>query len=218
MKQGPCPFKNIGKVYQPLLLITAMRPEAEALLKSCAAALIKQSGKLRLYRFPPQNVYLLQTGMGPLPEEFAGQLLRGLRPGSIINFGICGALDSRLKPLDAYLIKSVRSPESPFIPVKYPFSFPEKGCFKNAALLTVPEPVVSRAKRQALWQTYNCPLVDMEAFQILKWGKKQEIPVFIIKIVSDLADEKAVEQVKNSIPLLQSALRQAVISLVEHLV
>lgn len=195
---------------KPLLFITALRPESRVLLNGSDFTEEIRNSRLRLFKHYREPVFLLETGVGiPDGPEKMDHLLRQIRPGLIINYGICGALYPIIKLYDAYFITAVSSPENDPISIAAGIRNLLSPVFKHFSdgwLVTVKQPILNVRDRERLAEQSGCPLVDMEAYPIARLARKLSIPLLILKVVSDAADEKAVEQVQQNVLVWQEVL------------
>lgn len=132
--------------------------------------------------------------------------IREIAPKLIVNFGICGALDSTLPIGAPRRIEQVCCLENEQLKIKPPKII---DAFEPAHLLTVDEPVLKASRRDELFASTGCQLVDMEAFHIAGLCQEQNLPLLIVKITSDLADENSLDAINANQANLRRALTMA---------
>lgn len=73
-------------------------------------------------------------------------------------------------------------------------------------LLTGDQAIVSREKRQWLWQTFRADCVDMESAAVAEVCRLNDVPFVIVRAISDSADEDGIAQFREN---LAGAAREA---------
>ena len=209
-------LKRISAKYLPLLLVTALPFESKVVLQKNRAEQIFRRQKTRLFRFSGTEIYLLETGMGNrLKDDHLLRQIQKVQPALFINYGICGSLDSRLEIKSVFRIDRVCSKSEQPISLHLPPGFDsvfEPAKIPAAHLLTVEQPVLQEAQRENLFRKSGCPLVDMEGYFLAKLAEKLSRPLIMIKLVSDSADEQAVETVRKNKQSYQKILRKTLLA------
>lgn len=205
-------FAPILPDFLPLLLVTALPFESEVVLRNTAYYQIFHRGKTRLLGLAGRKIYLLETGMGNRLEnkEIIRQII-GVQPALLINYGICGSLDPGLKIKSVFRIERVCCESGQTVQLSFPrvFSAPsDTAYFPIASLLTVEEPVLHESRRSQLFRNSGYPLVDMEGYFIAKLAESYSLPLVMIKVISDFANEKTVETVRRNKSAYQKVLRE----------
>lgn len=187
-----------------LLFITAMRFESKVILKKHGGSLIQQETNLKLYQLWDSG-FLFETGIGVKADKVAvARLLHETTPSLAINFGICGALNPKIKLGDCFLIDRI------CIPGEQPISISSNlKNFPSASLTTTTHAILNSRERDMLFRKTSCDLVDMEAATIYQLCNQQNIPMQIIKVVSDYSDAETMEKIKSSRHLLKNNLERA---------
>ena len=152
-------------------------------------------GKGSLY--PSPGIHLLRTGIGRQSLEVTVlQYLQAYTPTRILNIGLAGALTDSLGTGELIAVSAVGG-ENAAVEYELPI-FPGAEHVKTGKVITVGRPVLSRRRKVTLYQKYGKELVDMELFHLAAIAREKAIPVYSIKIVSDQADENAVQEfIKN---------------------
>lgn len=145
------------------------------------------------------------------------ELIAEIRPARLINYGFCGALQADIPRFTTYLIHEIRMPKRATIslPVEQLPEIPN--IFPSATLLTVAEPVLEQQVRETLFRQTDSPVVDMEAYHIAEGVLSLGISPIILKMVSDMADESAVADVKRDKFILLEKLRERLSQLISIL-
>ena len=66
------------------------------------------------------------------------------------------------------------------------------------SVLTGDQPVLKLAHKHELWQTFNGDCVEMEGAAVAQVCSMNEVPFVLIRVISDLADESALQDVVHS--------------------
>lgn len=153
-------------------------------------------------RLGEHEVTFLICGAGPDKArqslERCGSLQQAER---IFHLGVCGALHpglSRYKTLIAETVAATYKPESGPIRLSdldeelltclEPGQVPVKG-----KILTHPRPVFSSHLRDTLHRQFGADCVDMEAWEVASYCRQRDIPLTVVKAVSDFADSKSTD-------------------------
>lgn len=200
----PQTIKNHGFIQAKLLrihtvdlIVFAHRAEAKSFLdhERCQAV----DGLQNLYKSHRLNeapdFYLFICGEGHYNalnglSYVLGKL--GPQVKRIVNFGVCGALDSALSVGKLYPIRTIYSeallsdaPSSH----QHEVNFKSFTCHQEGLdLITANKRVLSRDYKTYLG--HFAPLVDREAWAIAFAAKQANLPLSIYKLVSDKADQK----------------------------
>lgn len=205
-----------------ILLITAITPEANALLTGFSMKKIS-TGSFLLYESEQENLRLLVTGPGKLSAAMA--VTEYLTRFSVseedifCNLGICGG--SADAPIgEGFLCASVTeaTTDKTVYPELYSHPFPE------ARLITSDVPVT--ALPDDCKQDTTLPLLyDMEAYGVAVALFRQVLPsrCFFYKVVSDVCDgnfpspESVTSLIKDKLTLLLSFLKETEQHLKKHI-
>ncbi|EKD28665.1 MAG: hypothetical protein ACD_79C00249G0002 [uncultured bacterium] len=143
----------------------------------------------------------LITGYGKLNSAIS--LMKKLQDNQydrIINIGICGAVKKDIPVFSIFEVSKVIEGDA-YSPKKNNFinlNSVYPGKFKSAVLVTGDQPVLTEEHRNQVI-SLGGEVVDMECFALAKVAKSFNIPFFAFKIVSDHANEKTLEFVRNNV-------------------
>jgi nucleoside phosphorylase len=210
---------KIRKKYLPLLFIAATRSECQVILDKENQPLIKNEYGLTIFQLAEQ-VLLLKTGIGfKINEKNFNKYLDNLKPALAINFGICGALKDEIKIFDNYLIDKVYKLNATELDLRTQFHkrIINSDKMNLGSLLTVNQPVLNVIKRQELSQRTGYQLLDMEGYKVAQVMVGHHIPLWIIKQVTDFADEDTVDWIGTNKPKWQKILKKGIWDLIEML-
>ncbi len=202
---------TIAEKYLPILFITALPFESKIILNHHNTNF--KPKKLTTYQLE-ESIYLIEVPVGfksdlSILNRHILQIRLGeekLSPKLLINFGICGALDSTIPIGLPFHIKKVYHFNKKLLEVNLPEIV---NLFQPASLLTVDEPVLEAKRRNDIYSRTGCQLVDMEAFNIARFCREQNLPLCIVKVSSDLADEDSLKVIKANRSKLKKALANA---------
>ena len=102
---------------------------------------------------------------------------------TVINIGIAGALSTKFEIGDWRGISKVNNLNCNIVEE-----------LKTATLISVNEPVLTEAEAKKL----DADLVDMEGLNVLKFARENELKCYILKMVSDFANENSSTDYKKS--------------------
>lgn len=205
-----------------IALILATLDEARPLL-----ALLKAAKRLDepfpTYEYPAQGTraggLIVISGMGPESAARATDyaiLNRG--SGIIINPGICGALTESLKPGDLCLTTAVwdgnailHSGNASSLNLSNSSAWQH---FTNARLASLKDPVFGGEPRKRL--AAHADIVDMEGYAVAQAARRQGVPCYLLKGVSDLANDSGRDELLRNLTRVSESLAQEVVRGLEH--
>lgn len=153
-----------------------------------------------LERGVPKGVVPLISGMGMAAAHAATEELI-VKHGctSVINAGVCGALDDGLERGSVHRVSSVH--------VDGASSSVVVGR-NGLRLVTVEEPVFQSDRKKELAE--QADLVDMEGYAVACVCETHNIPCTLIKGITDFGDEEGKADIKKNIDLVSKAVAEAV--------
>jgi nucleoside phosphorylase len=196
----------------PIVFVTALKKESDVLKRLITCKIVRNLSDLQNLSQEQGNIYLLETGIGA--KNFGENLdpvIRAIQPDLIINYGICGILNTDKGILQNYLIDKICFTQGQLIKI------PQHQLWKDLeksqgffieSLLTSDQPVLSISKRTQLLETWGCVLVDMEAYHIAQTAISLNIPLIVTKCTTDFADENTSKTVTSSVNQWQKILRE----------
>ncbi|HEY1407262.1 MAG TPA: hypothetical protein VF857_11680, partial [Spirochaetota bacterium] len=178
----------------PILIICALKVEAAGIVH----ALKLSSHKIcNVPVFLSDRIYCAIPGIGSASiRKKVPSLIECIQPRTILNVGSAGALNQSITKGMMYEITRVIQIDqnaSPSEPIEIEAGTP----FPTASLATSRKPVVKDDERQSLG--IHADLVDMEGYAIAGIARARNIPVHIIKIVSDVATENDENAIRHAI-------------------
>ena len=199
-----------------IALLVATLNEAQPLLD-----LLKAEQQLNqpfpAYGYPGGLIVI--SGMGPeSAAKAADYAIRNCGAKKVINFGICGALAGSLKPGDLCRVMTtiegdaiLQSGNAPFFPLLTHEAWKH---FAPARLASVTKPVFGGAPRQRL--AAHADIVDMEGHAVAQAARRQGVPCYLLKGVSDLADESGRDHLIQNLTRVSEVLAQEVVKGLER--
>ena len=195
-----------------LLLISAFRQESSIILEDYSYSHIKVLQKYHLFQLRNHPISLLELGkISSLDQDNLETVIRQINPVFIINFGICGGLTDRVMFHQNYLITHLKHHDAAEIILSLPSDLLKidlTTIFQTARLFSAEVPVLDKSKRHSIWKSSGCELVDLEGYLIAHIAQKLDIPLIMLKQVSDFADHHAKQMIKNSVRTWQNALKE----------
>lgn len=187
-----------------IVCISAFRMEAAWLLSRLIDTRKSKIDQVRTWtgRLGEHEVSFLICGAGP---DKARQSLErcGLlqEAGHIFNLGVCGALHTglpRYRTLIGETVAATYEPDSAPIRLNDPDDrllagiesgqVPVKG-----KILTHPRPVFSSRLRDTFHRRFGADVVEMETWEVASYCRQRDIPLTVVKAVSDLADSDSTD-------------------------
>ena len=153
---------------------------------------------------------MIETGIGPkinIPD--LKNSIKIILPRLIINYGICGALDSSIKQYNSNFINGLYYLKDDNLLKSLPSDYLSEKMlkeFSSVSLITVDEPVNNKKMKDFYFNKTKCQLVDMEAFHLNKIAYSKSIPIIFLKLVADMADNRTQIDVKKNIKTWQTHL------------
>ena len=144
-----------------------------------------------------EKLHLLRTGVGMQnAREVFSEYLKKYDPDKIINLGTAGTLNQKFSVGMIVEAGCIQNEQSEKI---YPMRMQlEEQLFENVYLLTVKDAVLNQQRKERLFIQFNSDIVDMEAFVLASVALQHRINFYCIKIISDQADENAINQFKDN--------------------
>jgi hypothetical protein len=196
LPNNPSNLPNISKI----LILVPQGAEYQAVVKN-----FNQNPSFLVYAIPIG----CETG-----RRFLANLINPQQFTQVIVMGLCGSLNPDLKVGDIVIYRECQypTPTNPkqTLPCTYIFNdnfFQLKKKTLSVNALTSDRLIHLAITKQNLYQTTNCDVVDMEGYVILEFFSKLNIPVGMIRVVSDASDrnlpnlEKAIDTKGNLQPL-----------------
>lgn len=173
-------------VQENTLLVFALKAEMRYVLQQVNVKKSLSLTKKRiLYHVQWQNrsFFLLQTGIGPGSVRKAlSSLPADVRISHIVNAGTCGSLRDDISLGDVVTPenvisewdKTIRNPQNS-----------SAGTMSVKTCITVGYSQNTDDFRKKMIKKYKADIVDMEAWEVLRWAEEHTIPACVIKCVSD---------------------------------
>ena len=194
----------MNEKYNPTLIITALPFESRTILTHHKINI--KLKKLTTYQLD-KSIYLIEVPIGfKFDLSILTREVEKIAPKLIINFGICGALNSKIPIGSSFYIERVCHLDNELSEIQLPTV---ENTFHSASLLTVDEPVLTAKRRNELYSQIGCKLVDMEAFYVARFCEARQFPLLAIKIASDFADENTLNVIKANRSVLRQSLTNA---------
>lgn len=115
----------------------------------------------------------------------ADLLISGHRPRWIVSAGFAGATNPALARNDLVLPDEVIDLEGARRPIEPPVEVFQNVPHKQGRLLTLDQPVLRSAEKEAIWQTQQADLVDMETSAVAALCQEKLVRFLAIRVISD---------------------------------
>jgi 4-hydroxybenzoate polyprenyltransferase len=156
-----------------------------------------------LDRGEPEGAVTVISGMGMEAARAAAEkLIREHGCTSVINAGVCGALNNRLERGGVYRVSMV-STEKLKAAVNVGIGVGLK------KLVTVDEPVFQAERRRELAKQGD--LVDMEGYAVARVCEEHGVPCILIKGVTDFGDHNGKEDIREHIQPVSETVAEAIL-------
>lgn len=157
----------------PNLILTPTHFEGGGLLKFIGPWRWESQGRkrARLTEFEGAAWVWAVGGMGPSCGKVAAQLLEAQRFGRVVLAGFAGSLQ----------------PQLPYGEILVSRHFPD------ARVLSVSRPLSNPAEKRAAGQSTGAQLVEMELDSVLRATRAAQVPLVMVRAISDGCDERLPE-------------------------
>jgi len=185
-----------------MLISFALKPELKDLFSRINIREMVRFTKSRyLYIAEHRGIvfYLLRTGVGPgAVSQGLNSLPSSLSISRIMNVGTCGLLNDDREPGVLLMPDEIVSTWHSNV------FFPDSSGIALSRVqrcVSVGKSENSEEFRENLIRKYHAQIVDMESWSILAWAYERNIPVTVVKAVSDFAGENTGFDVQNNMKL-----------------
>jgi adenosylhomocysteine nucleosidase len=139
------------------------------------------------------TVVVIRSGAGRDRAAHATQaLLAGHRPTLVISAGFAGGLDRRLRRGDILVASDVVDESGERLEIERtidPANLPEPKRVRVGRLVTVDRVIRTPRDKAALGQKHQALAVDMESLAVVRVCRAQQVPVLVVRAVSDTVDD-----------------------------
>lgn len=221
-------------------IVTALADESDVLRDNLGQYLGTIEGAFVVYKYllEGKQIFLINSGVGEIAAAMAAQyLITDCHADIILNVGLVGSLSKSLKRGMLALVKEV---------VHYDFtrSYSDPSCTgihigRDSAILTPDISVAEKSERlfllpkvriasgdkfvndsafkEMLVTKFNCDICDMESAGLFFVCERFNLPLIMVKCVSDNADEDADENFNHAINAGVGQYVSGVKELLKHL-
>jgi adenosylhomocysteine nucleosidase len=139
------------------------------------------------------TVVVIRSGAGRDRAAHATQaLLAGHRPTLVISAGFAGGLDRRLRRGDILVASDVVDESGERLEIERtidPAKLPEPKRVHVGRLVTVDRVIRTPRDKAAVGQKHQALAVDMESLAVVRVCRAQQVPVLVVRAVSDTVDD-----------------------------
>jgi adenosylhomocysteine nucleosidase len=144
-------------------------------------------------RLAGRPVVVMRSGAGRDRAAKATEaLLAGHRPSWVISAGFAGGLDRRLRRGDILLPTEVADESGRLLPIEQKIdlaTLPEPQRIHVGRLLTADHVVRLPREKAELGHKHHALAVDMESLAVVEVCRARNVPVLVVRIVSDAVDD-----------------------------
>jgi len=165
----------------------------------------------------------LKTGIGPRRAGRSLQMALGSQTYSLVlNLGTAGALDLKKIGIgDIFVPEKLGQPQAAAIQwerIGFPLNkLRLSSDWKTGALITSPQPVVTRYQKKKLVRISQAQAVDMEAFALYQLCQEHDLPFLTLKVISDIAESLTIVKFRGSFKRVIANLNPAVLKVLKQL-
>ncbi len=180
-----------------IVLVAAFRSEASGILGLLDCAAKGKSGGVKYWQggVGAHQVSVVLCGAGPEKAAASLRLAAEIVAGAalVINFGVCGALRAgealgRIVIMES--VVAVWQAEDAPLELLQPDA-KANDAVTGARLVTHIRPVFDSRVASRLASRFDAGYVDMEAWEVASFCRERNIPIAVVKAVSDRADEQS---------------------------
>ncbi len=180
-----------------IVLVAAFRSEASGILGLLDCAARGKTGGVKFWQggIGAHEVSVVLCGAGPEKAAASLRLAADIIDGAglVINFGVCGALGPGAAPGQTVTMKNVAAVwQADMEPIE--LLQPEFDTdLSGERLVTHIRPVFDNRVASRLASRFGAGYVDMEAWEVASFCRGRNVPVAVVKAVSDRADREPPE-------------------------
>jgi len=181
-----------------IFLFTAFEGEVKPILNlsTVISETVFNNIKIRTFDFDNRKINVLITGMGKKnTKKILSDVADYIENGVIINIGTAGTLNNKFQIGDWFSVNKI------FLDDKV-IEIENCNVFHTASILTSDSEITNEEIKQKHHKKYSADLVDMESFFIAEFAKQKNIPCYVVKMISDHANENT-----NSISALKGTMK-----------
>ena len=222
-------------------LVAAMAKELNVFLQNIGKETAKYTHKsftVYLYQVNGKSLYVTDSGVGEVSSAIATQMLIDLYGvEGVINFGVCGSLDSSISVADIVFGESVyhfdrdtqmldncpigyyTEYETKYIPCRGELLDLATSLFPDVKKVIVAssEKFVANTELKNALKKENASICEMEALGVGLTALKNDIPCLLVKAISDNADEKACMSFNEMLTIAMEKCSKVVQSLIQNI-
>ena len=139
--------------------------------------------KIRTFEYNNRQIHIIITGIGiKRTKKTLNAVADYINTGTIINIGTAGALNNKFQIGDWFSVNKIFSDDKVI-------EIENCSVFHTASILTSESEITNEEIKQKYHKKYYADLVDMESFYIAEFAKQKGIPCYVVKMISDHANE-----------------------------
>jgi len=200
-----------------MVILYATSAEAMPLLEK-VESVQSECGGFKFYRFTiagvPGEYAVIISGMGKQRAAAATEcVIKKHKVDGIINVGICGALEDGLEKGALICVDRAGDGDNPGVAKVYDVTSVQCqrwGHLPLKSLLSVTKPVMNPERRAQL--SHYGAIVDMEGYAVAAICVEHDIPITMLKGVSDMAGHDGKAEIKENIAAISLQLAELLLA------
>ena len=152
-------------------------------------------------RYRDRDIVLFESGPGTVhAAKAAHALIDAYRPRLVVSSGFAGGLDLRLRRYDLVVADSLVNSTGSEITLDPAALVPwlnEVPNLHRGRLLTFNRIVRLSEEKRQLGEQHQALAVDMESFAVVEVCRQREVPVLVVRAISDAVDDELPPDIGN---------------------
>ncbi|MCF7801972.1 MAG: hypothetical protein K9N34_08130 [Candidatus Marinimicrobia bacterium] len=193
-----------------VLIVAALKSEVKFLLTEWGIRHQEAVEKHAVHYQCDNGAQILRTGVGLAKTARVLHHFKNRLPRKMLHIGVCGALSGQFQVGDVVKANAYVNEAGEWVtPKSWPL-FPTAGLFRQTIFLSVTEAVRSDAGRMELAEQTGAGVADMESFAVAKFCQHYHLSLVSLRIVSDLADDRAISTFQTVFRKQAAALQRVI--------
>ena len=191
-----------------IALLGALKEEVTHLRRQMSLEQVLSESACHVYRgkYRRRDILLAQTGIGKERAEMAARFVLERYPvTTLVSFGFAGALAEELEAGDVVICSTLHCAQGTAQEATKPISYCSDDRLLSLAIqalestavkfycgsgVTAPQLVLNPEEKGELGETFGAYVVDMESYWIARIASDRQIPLVVVRSVSDTRQEE----------------------------
>jgi len=150
-----------------------------------------EAGQVVIGRAGQKNVAIIVTGPGAKSAHVGTEaLILGHHPRWIVAAGVSGSLNEHVRPMELIIPNRITDLTGRALQVGLTLDADQTKGIHVGPLLSVPELVRHPLERRKLAEEHHAVAVDLESFAVAEVCRRYQVPMWVVKIVTDGVDDQ----------------------------